>query len=175
MSKTHSLDTVKEKWETLKEKSNEFAQNVKEKSADVAHTLETHPTTKGFWRYVTTHKKESILGSLMVLGLIFSFYWLGSLVVGLAAGLYAPWGLRGLWNRAENFTQTEGKFPAFVILVAAIFMLFHVFSFIVGLVAGLGIKSILINEFSTDPVKEAHAREDHVKKTRTNHTDTEKK
>ena len=78
MSKTHSLDGVKEKWETIKEKSSEFAQNVKEKGADVAHTLETHPTTKGFWHYIKTHKKESILGAFMVLGLLFSFYWLGT-------------------------------------------------------------------------------------------------
>jgi hypothetical protein len=150
MPKSHTIDEIKEKWETIKDKGSEFAHQVKEKSSDMAHSLETNPTTKDFWRYAKENKKEAVLGAFMVLGLVFSFYWLGSVVVGLAAGLYAPWGLKGLWRKAQEFTREEGQFPAFVVVVAAVFMLFHVFAFVIGLIVGLGIKSILNNEFSSD-------------------------
>ena len=123
---------------------------MKEKSADVVHTLETNPTTRNFWNYIKKHKKESVLGGIMVIGLLISFHWLGSLIVGLGAGLYAPWGIRTLWNKGVAFSQKEGPFPTFMIAVGFVFMLFHVFAFIVGGLIGLGIKSILIDEFGAN-------------------------
>lgn len=147
MSKPHTLHEIKNKWESVKGKGAELAHNVKEKSAEVVHTIETHPNTRHFWKYIKRNKKEAVLGGIMILGLLFSFHWLGSLVVGLGAGLYAPWGIKTLWNKVVAFSHTEGKFPTFVIAVGAVFMLFHVFAFIIGGLIGLGIKSILIDEF----------------------------
>jgi len=147
MSKTHE---VKDTWETIKERGSELAQNVKEKGSEFARTLEKNPDTKKFMRYAETHKKETILGAFMVLGLILSFTWVGGFIVGLGAGYYSPWGIKKLWNKGSEFSDEIGKFPSFVWLVTIVFMVFHVFSFVVGGVVGLSIKSLLTDEFKNN-------------------------
>lgn len=150
MPKTQPTEKKREKasWDKLKEKSSEFANQVKEKSVEVAHSLEKNPATKNFWQYIKSHRQEAILGTFMLIGLVFSFYWLGGFIVGLASGLYAPIGLKGMLGKGSEFRRNQGNFATFVILVALVFMIFHAFYFIIGLLVGLGLKSIIINEFS---------------------------
>jgi hypothetical protein len=145
--KAHTMDEIKDKWESVKEKGSEFAHQVQDKSADFVHAIERNPTTKSFWHYAKTHKKESVLGGFMLLGLIFSFYWLGSLVVGLGAGLYAPFGIKGIINKAQAYREREGNFPTFMWLIAGVFMLFHIFPFMIGAALGLAINSFLSDEY----------------------------
>lgn len=118
---------------------------LKEKGVDLVHNLETNPKTKNFWQYAQTHKKEAILGACMLFGLLFSFLWIGGFLVGIVAGLYAPWGFKSLWNRGVEFSEQE-KFITFVVLVTIIFMLLHIFPFIIGSLVGLGVKSFTRDE-----------------------------
>lgn len=155
----HSLHEIKGRWDAIKEKGVEFASNVRDKSVDVAHSLERNPKTRSYVNYIKNHRKEAILGGFLILGFIFSFYWLGSLIVGLGVGLYAPIGLKGMWSRLSGYVSAEGPLPSFALLIGAAFLLFNVMPFVVGAILGLGIKSILMDEFSAP----AHRRGEHKK------------
>lgn len=128
-------------WDNIKEKSSDFAENVKKTSNHVAKNIKSNPTTKSLLDYAKANKKEAVIGGLMILGFLFSFYWLGSFIVGLAAAFYVPWNFKTVWNTAVRFYEREGGFPAFMLGVGLLFMLFHVFSFVIGGLVGLILKT----------------------------------
>lgn len=131
---------AKDKWDSFKEKGADVAQSIKEKGSEVIDTVQKNPAVKDAVDAAKKYPKEAILVSLMVLGLVFSFYWLGSLVVGLAAALYIPWDIKEVYQKALAFYHKEGKFPTFILLLALIFLLIHTFWFVVGLVIGFSVK-----------------------------------
>ena len=140
---------AKEKWDTLKEKGSEYAQSVKEKGSEMLNNVQKNPTVQEVTAAAKKNPKEAILAILISLGFIFSFYWLGSLVVGLAAALYIPWNAKELWAKAVAFYRIEGKFPSFMLAVAVLFLVVHVFWFVLGAVIG----SLVKIPFEKKPVK----------------------
>jgi hypothetical protein len=131
---------AKDKWDSFKEKGADVAQSLKEKGSEVFDNVQKNPAVQDAVEAARKYPKEAILVSLMVLGLIFSFYWLGSLVVGLAAALYIPWDIKEVYHKALAFYRLEGKFPTFILLLALIFLLIHTFWFVVGLAVGFSVK-----------------------------------
>jgi hypothetical protein len=158
MSKTHSIDEIKNRWDEIKDKGIHFAHQVKEKGEDVADSLDKNPKTRDFWRYAKKHKRESIFGVVILLSLVFSFYWLGSAIVGLAVGLYSTVGIKVVWGKIASYAKEQGPFTSFVLAVALVFMLFHVLFFAVGLAVGLLIQSIMLDEFSSIPEQKERSR-----------------
>lgn len=131
---------VKDNWNTIKEKGTNVAQSIKEKGGEVIDTMQKNPSVQEAVDAAKKNPKEAILAALMVLGLVFSAYWLGSLVVGLAAALYIPWNVKDAWDRANTFYKAEGKFPSFILGLALLFLLIHTFWFVIGAVIGLTVK-----------------------------------
>ncbi|MDR3624533.1 MAG: hypothetical protein P4L16_05285 [Chlamydiales bacterium] len=131
---------AKQTWDSIKEKGNEYAHSVKEKGADVLNQVQQNPTVQEMTTAAKNNPKEAILAILISLGFIFSFYWLGSLVVGLAAALYIPWNAKEIWAKVVHFYRTSGKFPSFMLGVAFLFLIVHTFWFILGGVIGLLVK-----------------------------------
>jgi hypothetical protein len=143
----------KDKWESFKDKGADVAQNLKEKSSAVMQNMQNNPAVKDAVDVARSHPKEAILASLMVLGLIFSFYWLGSLVVGVAAALYIPWNIKILGHKAKNFFEREGRFATFILIVALIFLLIHTFWFIIGLIIGFSVKLLFKKHYEAPSEK----------------------
>jgi hypothetical protein len=136
----------KDKWSAFKDKGADVAQNIKEKGSEVFDNVQKNPAVQDAVEAAKKYPKEAILVSLMVLGLIFSFYWLGSLVVGLAAALYIPWNIKQVYEKAVAFYKVEGRFATFILLLALIFLLIHTFWFVIGLVAGFSVKLLFTKE-----------------------------
>lgn len=130
----------KDKWDSFKEKGADVAHNLKEKSAEVIDSVQKNPAVQDAIKVAKGNPKEAIYASLMVIGLIFSFYWLGSLIVGLAAALYIPKNIKDLYLRAVNFYKEEGKFATFIVALAFIFLLIHTLWFVIGLAIGFSVK-----------------------------------
>lgn len=114
--------------------------DLKKKGEQIMGDLEKNPKLQHVKREAMKNPKELILGALMVLGLIFSYYWFGSLVVGLAAGLFSPWNVKELLHRAEHFYTVEGKLPSFMLAATIVFLLFHTFWFVIGGLVGVTVK-----------------------------------
>ncbi len=118
-----------DRWDNLKEKGGKFVSD-----------LDKNPHVQEVKQRAKQNPKEFILGGLMLLGLVLSYWWYGSLIVGVAAGLFAPWTIKDVIHRAENFYAEEGKLPSFMLAAAGVFLVFHTFWFVIGIVAGLTVK-----------------------------------
>lgn len=105
--------------------------------------IEKNPNIQKVKDQAFKNPKELILGVILVLGLIFSYYWFGSLVVGIAAGFFAPWTMKELLARAENFYNTSSKLAAIIWAATVVYFLFHTFWFVVGAAIALTIKLFL--------------------------------
>lgn len=118
-------------------------EDFKKKGEQIVSSLDKNPKIQDVKNKAMNNPLEFILGGLMVLGLIFSYYWFGSLVVGLAAGLFAPWTIKDLLARGETIYKNETKLTSFMLGATVVFLLFHTFWFVIGTVAGSTIKLFL--------------------------------
>lgn len=120
---------AEDKWDKFKKKGEHFVSE-----------LEKNPQVQEVKAKAMKNPKEFILGALMVLGLVFSYYWFGSLVVGIAAGLFAPWTIKEILARAEHYYNSVDKLTAFMWAATIVFFLFHTFWFAIGAVIALTVK-----------------------------------
>ena len=114
--------------------------DLKKKGEKLVGDLNKHPQVQDVKEKAMQNPKEVILGGLMVLGLVFSYWWYGSLLVGLAAGLFAPWTIKDLIERGRRFYSEEGKLPSFMLAATAVVLLLHVFWFVIGFAVGSTLK-----------------------------------
>ncbi|MCX6994305.1 MAG: hypothetical protein NTY13_00460 [Chlamydiae bacterium] len=91
---------------------------------------------------VFKNPKGVVLTILALLGLILSYYWIGGLVLGVAAGFFIPGTIKDLLTKAEDFYKTTDKVTLFIASITVVFFIFHTFWFVVGAVVPLTIKLI---------------------------------
>lgn len=130
-------------WDSFKRKSTDTMDSLKEKGSQVVDNLQKNKTVNQVKEAAKRNPKEAILGALMALGFIFSFYWIGSLIVGLAAALYIPYTINAVWSKGLKFYEEEGKFASFMLAVAILYLFVHTFWFVIGGLIGLTVKLFL--------------------------------
>jgi hypothetical protein len=116
----------------------------KEKGEKVLGEVQQSPAVQDAVNVARGNPKEALCIILMVLGIIFSFHWLGSLVVGLGAALYIPWNIKELYHKAAAFYRLEGKLASLILLLTLVYLLLHTFGFVIGLLIGFSVKLLFV-------------------------------
>ncbi len=129
--------------------SKDHWENLKNKGSEVLEQVQKNEVVQEVSSVAKKNPKEAVLVTLMALGLIFSFTWAGSLVVGICAALYVPWTIKHAVQYVKDFYRRNGRFASLMLGIAFLYLLIHTFWFVLGFAAALTVKLLFQKDTST--------------------------